>query len=595
MDNQLNLQSGKKLIEKAVDQWEDNGFLDHYGGDGLGQRSGGMGGEAAYDNLKKDPVVNLFMTALAHQTNLLKEQISSIQASLLYEFVKRTVPYTLTRPVPAMTVLRTKMVDGTDSSCMLDESAVIQLEKQTKNKMRFKEQERFSFMPLLKTKILNAAVASVKKTGRNCFEVTISGKSIVDNLSGISLFFPNHAINGLSLSLNGRQLPVRAVRDSEQMPLCDIFDVNHCVFNRSLLYGTTESWMDRMAPLANRFFYIGEYPEANESSSVTLPMAVSCSDDVSLSTEDVLINCVPIVNVEKKEVFLSAEEPIKKIATEKTTDNQDDTELSGASAQNKEKQFLHLLAPKDQAYRPDQVTLRRFGAERYHAGELVAQANALIHRYSSDFYAFKAFADLNIDDRMNQLRRLLNEIGQAVNQSQSAHSGVYVMLQRQIQDYQGSEPSGMTVPYLLTDGQRANGIATDSAIKLPLMLDESESAVLMTTAGGSDEVTDPETIQLTASYYHLSKDRLITKSDIKHFCYKELVVLCGIPKKAVQGIFFQPKVENGRQIMFVNIVLNQDQDQEQDEKLQRAATVLQQKINARTTGFYEYIVRFDQP
>lgn len=597
MENRMNIQSGKELLKKAIEQWADDGLLDSYNGEKSfsGQRMDGADGDTMYYNLEKDPVINLFMTALAHQTNLLKEQISTIQASLLDEFVRKTIPYTLTRPVPSMTVLQAKMADTSEYSYMVDDATTIQLEKRTKTKMRFNESEKFSFLPLLKTKILSATVSSVRKTARNSFEVTISGKSIVDNLSGISLFFPRHASVSLGLSLDGVSLPVISVSNYEQMPLCDIFNVNHCVFNRSLLYGSTESWMDRMAPLNGKLFYIGQYEGVNNSSAITLQMTLSLPNDATLTDQDVLINCIPLVNVEKGSVFLSTDEPIKRIAAEKTIESQEKKESLNVSDVKKERMFLHLLAPEDQAYNPDQITLRHFGAERFHIGDLIAQTNALIHRYSSDYYAFKTFADLNFDDQMNQLRKLLNEIGQIINQDNQASSGVYVMLQRPTLEFAGNTSSGITVSYLLTDGQRGNGITPDATIKLPPMLDESESVLLSNTFGGRDEMRDSDSLKLTASYYHLSKDRLITKSDIKYFCYKELLSLYRIPKTAVQDIFFRQIVHNSRQIMCIEIVLNLDLDQDFNEDMkQYAALMLQRKINNRTTGFCEYVVRIGQ-
>lgn len=597
MENQLNIQSGKELLKKAIEQWADDGLLDSFGGEKSfsGQRMDGTDGETMYHNLEKDPVINLFMTALAHQTNLLKEQISTLQTSLLDEFVRKTIPYTLTRPVPSMTVLQAKMADTSESSYMVDDTTTIQLEKRAKAKMRFNESEKFSFLPLLKTKILSAIVSSVRKTAQNSFEVTISGKSIVDNLSGISLFFPRHASVSLDLSLDGVSLPVISVSDYEQMPLCDIFNVNHCVFNRSLLYGSTESWVDRMASLNGKLFYIGQYEGVNNTSTITLQMTLSLPNDATLTDQDVLINCIPLVNVEKGSVFLSTDEPIKRIASEKTIESQEKKESLNIPDVKRERMFLHLLAPDDQAYNPDQITLRRFGAERFHVGELVAQANALIHRYSSDYYAFKAFADLNFDDQINQLRKLLNEIGQIINQDNQVSSGVYVMLQRPSQEFHGSTSLGMSVSYLLTDGQRGNGITPDATIKLPPMLDESESVLLTTTFGGCDEMRDSDMLRLTASYYHLSKDRLITKSDIKYFCYKELLSLFRIPKTAVRDILFRQVNHDGRQIMCVDIVLNQDLNQEFNEDMRKyAALMLQRKINNRTTGFCEYVVRINQ-
>lgn len=584
MDDQLNIQSGKALLEKAIKQWEQDGLFDGY--NDTNKRLDREGESVVKHNLEQDPVINLFMTALAHQTNLLKEQITELRTSLLDEFIRRTVPFTLTRPTPAMTVLRAKMVDASESSLIVDDSTLIRLEKRSKTKMRFKEQESFSFMPLLKTKILNTTVGSVRRVSRNTFEISFSGNSNVDNLSGVSFFFPNHTISSLSLQVDGVQLPVFSLNDYDRLPLCDVFNVNHCVFNRSLLYGTTESWLDRLAPLANRLFYVGSYEGDELSSAISVQMTINDPEEVVLSDLDVFVNCIPIVNVEKGTVNLSVDEPIKKIATEKFVDIQEKKESPITQSVKAGKVFLQLQAPSDNSFDLEQITLRRFAAERFHIGELVNQTQALTHRYSSDFHAFRPFADVEFDEKVNEVRVLLNEIESIISKNQSVPNGVYVMLQKHHNGHFASEQSRIAVPYLLTDGQRGNGLVPSCAVKLPPLFDESKSVIMMTTFGGSDEVTDDETLRQMASYYHLTKERLITKSDVKQFCCKELMNTYQVPKEAIRDIAFRSEIHNGHQRMMIDIALSPTSNVEDaDDLAQRISTELQQKINLRTTGF----------
>lgn len=593
MDDRLNKQTGKDLLDKAINQWEQDGLLDSLN-DGKSfskKRLDGAEGNAVKHNLETDPVINLFMSALAHQTNLLKEQISSLHTTLLDEFIRKTVPFTMTRPTPAMTVLRTKMVESSESFCTVDDSTKISLEKRSKTKMRFKEQESFSFMPLLKTKILNATIGSVRRVSRNTFEITLLGKSTVDDLSGVSFFFPNHIIPSLSFSVNGKPIPVLSLNDFDRLPLCDIFNINHCVLNRSLLYGSTESWLDRLAPLANRLFYVGNYEVGEPSSAMSFQMTVNQSEEVVLSDLDVLINCIPIVNVEKGSVNLSADEPIKKIATEKVVDVQEKKDSPITQSVKAGKSFLYLLAPSDQSYDAEQITLRRFAAERFHIGDLVSQTEALVHRYSSDFHAFRPFADIEFDEKVNGVRILLNEIEKIINENPSAGNGVYVMLQKPSNSHFSEDQTRIAVSYLLTDGQRGNGIPSSCAVKLPPMFNEGGSTIMLTTFGGNDEVTDNETLRQISSYYHLTKDRLITKSDIRQFCYKELTSVYQLQKETIRDIVFEPDMLDGHPRMKIIITLSPMQNVEvEDELTQRIAVELQQKINYRTTGFCAFEV-----
>ena len=192
---------------------------------------------------------------------------------------------------------------------------------------------------------------------------------------------------------------------------------------------------------------------------------------------------------------------------------------------------------------------------------------------------------------MNEVRVLLNEIESIISKNQSAYEGVYVMLQKHSNAYVSGGQSRMAVSYLLTDGQQGNGLTPSCAVKLPPIFDEAGSAIMLTTFGGRDEVTDEETLQQMASYYHLTRDRLITKFDIKQFCYKELRGVYQIPKEMVLDITFQPDICEGQQKMVVSISLAQPQNLEIPEDFaQRVSTELQQKINLRTTGFCEFEV-----
>lgn len=595
MDNRLNIKSGKKLLEEAIKQWKQDGFLDSFNdGKSLSNKNLDNAEEdIVKQNLERDPVINLFMSALAHQTNLLKEQISSLQTTLVDEFIRKTVPFMLTRPTPAMTVLRARMVDSSESSYTVDDSTVISLEKKSKTKMRFKEQESFSFMPLLKTKILNAIISSVKRVDRNIYEITLSGKTNTSSLSGVSFYFPKQTVSSISLHVNGKPIPVFSLNDYEQLPLCDIFNVNHCVFNRSLLYGTTEGWLDRLAPLANRLFYVGDFDADELPSSMSFQMTINQAEEVVLDDKDVLINCIPIVNVEKGVVSLSPEEPIKKIAAEKIIGIQDKKDSTTQSVKVA-KAFLHLLAPSDNSFDAEQITLRRFAAERFHVEELVSQAQALTHRYSSDFHAFRPFADIEFDEKVNEVRVLLNEIESIICKDPSSHNGVYVMLQKPANDHFTKNQSRIAVSYLLTDGQRGNGLTSSCALKLPPLLDEGKSTILQTTFGGRDEVSDDETLRQMATYYHLTKDRLITKSDVKQFCYKELVNTYQIQKEAILDIAFRPEIHNGHQKMMIDIALSPTSNVEDvDDLALRISTEMQQKINVRTTGFCTFNINLD--
>ena len=582
MDEHLTKKSGKELLQKAIEQWKRDGLWDRVEG-----KRGSLGEETGIlDNMEKDPVINLFMTALSYQTNLLKELVSGLKTDLVDEFVRRTVPYHLTRPVPALTVLQAKTAAEDVASCMIDDSDVIVLEKRNKSKLRFKELEKFHFLPLFKTRILNARIMSFQRTDTNTLSLTLSAKHTLGDLSGLSFFFPRVKPDTLSVSVDGVELPVCSLREFDRMPLCSVFDTSHCVYNRSLLYGTPESWSDSVSSLANSIFYIGESDFVSNSHEVTLQLKLGMHKETFLEQGDVLINCVPIVNVEKCNTSLSKGEPIKRLSSEKApVPNSASVKIA-----ERNKSFLNLLAPTENEYDWKQISIRRFGAERYHAGKLVAQTHALVHRYSSDFHAFREFADTAFDEKMNALRVLLNEIDHIVSKNQMPHSGVYVMLTKNSQNLFNTQ-SRIEVSYLLTDGSRANDIVPGGSIAMPPSFDAKESTILMTTYGGKDEVVETGELNAISMYYNHSRDRLITRADIKGFCFKDLVLNYHIPKELISGIALQSSVNDNGYEMEVMIKINSQPEHDLSNSfIENVASELQQKIQIRATDFVSYKV-----
>ena len=598
MEDYLTKQSGKELLKKAVEYWENNGLWDGE------ERTDGRTEKGIKDteNMEKDPIINLFMTALAYQTNLLRDKVNALKSELGDEFVRRTLPYHLTRPVPAVTVFHAKLAADDIESYLMTDVDVITLEKRSKAKLRFKEVDKFGFIPLFKTRILNIQDVDVHTTGHNSLSMTIVGKNIFEDLSGLSFYFPQAMPGRLSVSVNGVQLPVLSIRDFDRMPLCSSFDTVHSVFSQSLLYGTPESWADSVALLANSLFYIGDSDFVPNCKELNLQLTLDSATGSVPGIKDVLINCVPIVNVEKCRTSLSQDEPIKCLAGEKT--------VGAGSRPDRHKAFLNLLAPSDKEYDLDQITLRRFGAERYHVGQLVAQTHSLIHRYASDFHAFREFADSAFDDKLNALRILLKEIDQLVSKDNMPRSGVYVMLRQDKKpEFFKNGQNRVGLSYLLTDGARGNDIVpSDNVIAaLPAAFvcekkkdeDEEEnknnektSLILMTTYGGRDEVIESEEVKMLSMYYNHSRDRLVTKSDVKFFCIKELVVSYRFQKEQIGEIEFQSSVGDCGYEMNVVIKVSPLQNCEDMAGFcQNAAAELEQKISVRTSDFVSYKVR----
>ena len=191
---------------------------------------------------------------------------------------------------------------------------------------------------------------------------------------------------------------------------------------------------------------------------------------------------------------------------------------------------------------------------------------------------------------MNALRVLLNEIDHIVSKNQMPHSGVYVMLTKNSQNLFNTQ-SRIEVSYLLTDGSRANDIVPGGSIAMPPSFDAKESAILMTTYGGKDEVVETEELNAISMYYNHSRDRLITRADIKGFCFKDLVLNYHIPKELISGLALQSSVNDNGYEMEVMIKINSKPEHDLSNSfIENVASELQQKIQIRATDFVSYKV-----
>ena len=113
----------------------------------------------------------------------------------------------------------------------------------------------------------------------------------------------------------------------------------------------------------------------------------------------------------------------------------------------------------------------------------------------------------------------------------------------------------------------------------------------MTTYGGKDEVVETEELNAISMYYNHSRDRLITRADIKGFCFKDLVLNYHIPKELISGIALQSSVNDNGYEMEVMIKINSKPEHDLSNSfIENVASELQQKIQIRATDFVSYKV-----
>jgi hypothetical protein len=585
-NNESRHQNADELLKEALTLWRKDGFYDD------------DNEYSQFYNIAKDPIVKLFMIALAHQTNIIKDDIFRFKENLLEEFTEKIIPYYLIKPIPAFSIIQTAKEESIENECLTSQETQFVLGKEkVKGKDAGKENESFQFIPLFKTKIINAKISSVQKKDPNKYCVTLSFNEPLHDLSGVSFYFTSKKFTDLIISTGGKNLPLIKPNDYEKLPFIKWFDAENMLFDQSMVYGTRESWLDIFAVNDIQYFIVDKYNPQKISfgsdKEIEMIFEINSSDpNFNLDEDDVKINCVPVVNVEKQSVTLSGDEPIKKIATEKDPLGVSDAEEDKSGSLN-QKQFLNLLASLQSDYDRNDFTIRHFGMERFNKNELLLQINSILNKYTSDYYAFMHDDELKDGEKIKNLTLALKEVFNEIKKQGNPMYGIYLVLNQN--DALVELRKSIEVSYLLTDGSRANGININSAISTPIAFDPNATHLLMETIGGKDLEMNFEKKKNIAQYYFLTKDRLVTKSDIRLFCFKELLVSFKINKESVDKIDICNEFENspsGRvRYILVEIHLRQVDRISYKDDFVRIENQLKKMIEVRSTNLFPIQVK----
>lgn len=242
---------------------------------------------------------------------------------------------------------------------------------------------------------------------------------------------------------------------------------------------------------------------------------------------EVILNAIPIVNVELNSVTLTQAAPVAKLQ------KQDDSF------------FVSVLETSNAAHKQgfsmtsEEFVIRDFDAHCYHHGDLYRDIRNLYNHFVEDYYAFIEYNGLKDGQDIKRLKELVNKIAKSVGEKNDKFkfdSGTYVM--KNIR--QSTNNSVTKISFLTTQGALGNmldvTVNSDSSKleckKLPVI--ESNVPVVVSASGGKDKATADQRYELIR-YYSLTNDRLYTKMDVEAFVRKELIAIYG--KEEFKRIF----------------------------------------------------------
>ena len=474
----------KALLHEALEMWEEKGEL---------------------REIEKDPVVRLLFSALAYQSHTISQEIGSFRELTVNEFRNKMIPYYLFKPFPAYGVMQTKIKDnaGTKTEPLttfqMDEGSIFEFGK-----------TKTPFVPLFNTKIINATITDKKIIQENhSIELTLSSTDMIENFAGTAFYIESmDPVQDVEITMDKQPLPLIKPDDYDHLPFTDWFQ-NHYITaeENQLQLGCFDYWQELYLKQQIQLYIVSDYPTdkiVNRSLSPVFTVRFkNLLHPESLRFCTISINCFPVVNVMKQSVYLTDDEPMKKLSTDNSA-------------------FLNLLFDKYSENNARDYFVRHFGLERYSQKELIYQLNDLFNRFVSDYYAFKDIEELKKGDKMENLYKMFKDLLPVIKKEyDNIHPSVYAILK--LNDKLVPTGAKIQINYLTTNGESANGFKKgEKPVSANPFLNKEHTMMCMDTSGGRNEERNEENLNHLVRYNLLTKDRLVTSSDLKAFCYREL-------------------------------------------------------------------------
>lgn len=472
------------------------------------------------EDIEKDPVFSLLMMALAYQSNELDSEIERLKTEVLEDFARMIVPYELGHAVPASAVIETALQDNVGELTLGEDTVFTMLPD-------------FSFLPLLRTRVLNASVRSVVRLDGRRWKVSLVFRHPVSDLSRFAFVVKDANFRNLAVSLGNQLLPLVKPWHYSELPLTPCFSEESLTYNKGQMGSLSSLPLDLFARQNLRMFVVEDHPSKRflpmETEQIDLVFEfMGIADDFSFGKENLCLNPVVLVNAQIGEATLSASSPVARIAP-------------GAGSLTS-RQFLHLLRPlENQVFGNMELTVRGVAGDRFNQGTLTRLLNSVLTRYQSDYYAFRELSVETLDNSIFQIRTALSRLKEESSRDFLNNiSGVYIMPRGKVP---GKEFS-LNVRYLTTAGAAVNqSLDSDSKFSAPSGFKAADTRLISSPVPGTDEIRDEEALGSMARYCMVTGDRIVTMADIKLFCRKELMVRYGIEDSMIRRLRINKRLQ----------------------------------------------------
>lgn len=567
-----------------------------------------------------DPVAKMMLMAVLHEGQKLEDEIESIPQKIRDRYFTDFVPYEMVGAMPAITILQLifKSTIMTDMVTVGSGASFLYRGKDSKLKL--------NYLPLFETKLLpytdmfelfhnrirhHGGIFPVDIEPTNQVWVGLVTDVEIECLQGLSFYvkgtkgiLPEHLyVVAENRNTDTRELEFATMHEMENVKILEPFDAQQssgqflsivenwkaCLLNMNdaaLLY-VTDAVVNR--DLFKPHSFPKSFQQWLEDDSLdrfrpnTLWLRMDFQEDYVIpDTLEIVINALPVVNVDINSVMLTPSTPIAKLQKQDSSF------------------FLRVIEPSTASRRQgfnestDEVIIRDFDASCYHDGDLYREVRTLYNRFLDDYYAFVEYRKIKDGELLRHLREIVNKIGEGVgvtNDKFRFDSGTYAM--RNIS--QENKSSSTKVTFMTTLGKagempqigetmenrKVPGILSKVNILVSAMGGADKSSVLAAAMGGIDKASVDEQHKELLRYYALTNDRLYTRMDIDAFLRKDIMLTFG--REEYHRIFIRLKVEGAGGQYFLRRGLYIDiefKDKKNYEKAQRLnwGTLIHQRI-----------------
>lgn len=283
-----------------------------------------------------DPVVKLLQKGLIEMVKETNSRINSIENEIVNDLLAQANPNRLTFPTPLMAMLQVQKKQARrngDKSLMNTQGA----------NFTFKDNngKEYDFMPLINANIIKGHVSDVRMgLLENTWDIVLElgEDEWIDDLSGMTIYIRNKKENDpedkkkdipevvpveqIILYSGQKEIPFAMVSDYNRLPFSDTL-LQYMQYNEDRqLYKLLMHWHDILCSNAISYGIVQPYdskeiPLQLDGRRIYLTLRLKSRGMIDgITPDNILLNCIPVINAKEKSELISADQIVKRLNME---------------------------------------------------------------------------------------------------------------------------------------------------------------------------------------------------------------------------------------------------------------------------------------